>query len=170
MRLLPFVIAITLSICGCHTHKETLSATQANDSVSSDVGFKSEKSSDFSALFSTDRALVLSGIDIFFSPPARPDFSGDSIAPRPTNPLPSKIRIDRMEVKENQNALLSAHSESQDSLTASVDKTASKISQAQSGSNTDVFKPPAFLLILSFSVPIVIIIFIIRLLYKHLRK
>lgn len=174
--LYPLLIALLFLIGSCRSHKEVQAASQSSESVSSDIGLKSGKVTDLSAILSSDRDIILSDIDIVFSPPAD---TGGSAAPmlpvlrpggaKPT-PVPAKVRIGHIDIKDRHNSVMSAHTESADSLNAKVSKDTSDISNENTKSGADVFKPPAFLLILAFAMAGAVIIFILKQISKSFSK
>lgn len=170
------LIASLFLIGGCRSHKDVQLSSQSHESEVSDIDLSSFKATDLSAILSSDRDVVLSDIDIIFSPTAD---SGGSAAPVPAAPIPTgpkvrpspaKIRIGHIDIKDRQNSFLSAHTESADSINAGISKNTSDISNEETIADAEVFKPPSLLLLLAFAVAATILIFILKQIYKSLSK
>ena len=174
--VIPLIMGLLPLMGSCRSHREVQSASQSSESVSSDIGLRSGKNTGLSAILSSDLDITLSDIDIVFNPPADTGGSSDPEPPtiRPGGakaaPIPFKAHISRIDIKDRQNSALSAHTESADSLNAKVNKDTSDVSNEDTKSGADVFKPPAFLLILALALAGAVIIFILKQISKFFSK
>ena len=164
--VIPLIMGLLPLMGSCRSHREVQSASQSSESVSSDIGLRSGKNTDLSAILSSDLDITLSDIDIVSNPPATAIRPGGAKAA----PIPFKAHISRIDIKDRQNSALSAHTESADSLNAKVNKDTSDVSNEDTKSGADVFKPPAFLLILALALAGAVIIFILKQISKFFSK